>query len=431
MRIAKMNVAEFSVQLLLLLPVSFVSAAAVSYFVPRAGAIELEGECNHMQADVGHGGQLKVGSEDYNERIVQSQWEKQRRWTLVYKGRRKELYRSRISKLVLISVGAVAQVAATQVPVQWKTTTSFVGGVFVALGGYVKNRLITTEKVEQMVTSFYVAQAIKSEVYKYRAKCAPYNKNKKDSLMALRDNCSSLSKIGNDKRFFTMQKDNKPIPPDLNTKALYVDKRVKPRVEKFLIGRAKDMQRRGNLCSGIENALIGAGSVIGLSASQTQLPAFVTRVTNSLTGWAGAFTTISAAFANHHTKMKYEELAEEYFDTASQLREMVDRWPMNCNQAGDPGWDEQIAKMEDLIIGTTEEFAKKRSGNQDLTFDRPPQRASAEFAEKVWKPNVVCGDDESGSYPAIERATWLVENVEGMDMAAAKLKIMNEFPENF
>lgn len=50
MRIAKMNVAEFSVQLLLLLPVSFVSAAAVSYFVPRAGAIELEGECNHMQA---------------------------------------------------------------------------------------------------------------------------------------------------------------------------------------------------------------------------------------------------------------------------------------------------------------------------------------------------------------------------------------------
>ena len=55
-----------------------------------------------------------MGSEDYNERIVQSQWEKQRRWTLVYKGRRKELYRSRISKLVLISVGAVAVVEAAR-----------------------------------------------------------------------------------------------------------------------------------------------------------------------------------------------------------------------------------------------------------------------------------------------------------------------------
>ena len=50
MRIAKMNFAELSVQLLLLLPVSFVSAAAVSYFVPRAGAVELEGEGNHMKA---------------------------------------------------------------------------------------------------------------------------------------------------------------------------------------------------------------------------------------------------------------------------------------------------------------------------------------------------------------------------------------------
>ena len=113
------------------------------------------------------------------------------------------------------------------------------------------------------------------------------------------------------------------------------------------------------------------------------------------------------------------------------MREMVDLWPLNCNKAGDPGWDERIVKMEDLIISTTEEFAKKRSGNQDLTFNKPPQRASAEFVEKVWNPNVVCGDDVSGFYPAIDRATWLVENVEDMDMAAAKLQIMNEFAENF
>ena len=33
---------ELSFQMLLLLPVSFVSAAAVSYFVPRAGAVEVE-----------------------------------------------------------------------------------------------------------------------------------------------------------------------------------------------------------------------------------------------------------------------------------------------------------------------------------------------------------------------------------------------------
>lgn len=45
-----MNVAEMSLQMLLLMPVSFVSATAVAYFVPRAGAVELApAEGQHMQ----------------------------------------------------------------------------------------------------------------------------------------------------------------------------------------------------------------------------------------------------------------------------------------------------------------------------------------------------------------------------------------------
>jgi hypothetical protein len=46
----RMN-AEFSLQLLLLLPVSLVSAAAVSYFVPRAGATDYAVVADsHMEA---------------------------------------------------------------------------------------------------------------------------------------------------------------------------------------------------------------------------------------------------------------------------------------------------------------------------------------------------------------------------------------------
>ena len=41
--------AEFSLQLLLLLPVSFVSAAAVSYFMPRAGAVDNAVVAEHME----------------------------------------------------------------------------------------------------------------------------------------------------------------------------------------------------------------------------------------------------------------------------------------------------------------------------------------------------------------------------------------------
>ena len=46
----RMNVAEMSMKIMLLLPVSFVSATAVAYFVPRAGAVELApAEGQHME----------------------------------------------------------------------------------------------------------------------------------------------------------------------------------------------------------------------------------------------------------------------------------------------------------------------------------------------------------------------------------------------
>ena len=48
----RMNIAELSLQMMLLLPVSFVSAAAVSYFVPRAGAVEIEAD-GMAQMDAG------------------------------------------------------------------------------------------------------------------------------------------------------------------------------------------------------------------------------------------------------------------------------------------------------------------------------------------------------------------------------------------
>ena len=47
----RMHIAELSLRMLLLLPVSFVSAAAVSNFMPRAGAVKVTEECSaHMNA---------------------------------------------------------------------------------------------------------------------------------------------------------------------------------------------------------------------------------------------------------------------------------------------------------------------------------------------------------------------------------------------
>lgn len=316
------------------------------------------------------------------------------------------------------------QVAATQVPVGWKTTTTLAGGGLTALGGYIKNKMVRPEDVSQTVTSFYVAQALKSEVYKFRTRAFPYNKS--DRLEKLRKNCNEISSAnGHDRRFHVMKKDKKPIPPPMPTRREYFEKRLDPRIESFLRGKARKMEARGKFCSRVEDAFITAGAGIGFLSAQ-KLPAKLAAYVEGLTGWAAAFTVVSAAFANHHAKMKFEEIADDYFDTADQLEKIKDNWPMNCNKAGDPGWDEQIAICEELILSTTEEFAKKRTGNKELTFVKPKRRTSV----RTWNPEVICGNDETGGYTAKDRALWLVENKK-LGMKEAQQKVMEEFPDNF
>lgn len=383
--------------------------------------------------DLSHG-QIKSGTDFYNERIIQSQWEKHRRWALVNKIRKRNLLNARFAKLAFVSAGAVVQVAATQVPVAQKATYSLVGGILVGIGTYIKTNLLTENKVGNMVTSFYVSQAIKSEVIKYRASAGVYSKanvgSEDDAVQKLRERCGILSSNGDDKMFHTMKMDKKPVPQSMDTKYGYVENRIDFMINDYYVKKARMMERRGKLCSRIEDVLMGVGTLTGFAATQN-LPGVIMKFTDFLTGYAGAFTTVAAAFANHHAKMKFEVVTDQYYGAAEALRELKDTWPLRVENAGDPGWDEQVLKCENVIVSTVEEFAKARTGNDDLAFVKPKKNAPKKtFAEKVWNPDSICGNDESGSYPANEREAWLVEN-QSMTNEDARKKVMEEFPDSF
>jgi hypothetical protein len=418
-----MNFSDFTFQLLLLLPISLVSATAVALFVPRAGAVEIAED--QIAADVS-GAQINAGAELYVERIVQSQWEKQRRWSLVKKIRKRNIDLARVSKLGFVAVGAVAQVAATQVPEAYKTTVSFLGGACVGIGAYIKTNYLTSESVSDMVTSFYIAQSLKSEVMRFRSKAAPYNGNRNAALDTLRVACGQISRNGDDHKFHTMHKDAKPVPKPMHTKDDYIQNRLDVVINNLYVKEGLKLKKRGKLCSRIEDLLLYTGTVAGLGATQ-QLPAYLEKVFSSVTSWAGALTTVSAAFANHEAKTKYDEISEQYFDAADGLRELKDAWPLNVNKAGDPGWDDQINDCEDVILSTVELFAKTKTGNKDLKFTKPKRKKRK---EKKWNPNVVIGNDDIGIFKASERKKWLMDN-KGLSEAEAKSSIMTDYPSNF
>jgi len=405
-------------------------------FVPRAAAVEVPDD-GRLAPDPGQDPAFDGKNRDkfYNERVIQSQWEKQRRWAQLFQMQRKRLQFARYAKLSFISIGAIAQVAASQVPPQFKVATSFFGGACVGIGAYLKNQFITNQQVVDMVTSFYVSQAIKSEVSKFRAKVGPYKPqqaNGAKAVAALQEKCTFLSKLGTDRKFYKIQVDSKPAPLPMHTRESYIDLRIDRVVNNLYLKNARAMEKKGAFFSRCEDLLLGAGTCAGIGATQ-KFPVFLQKYVDVLMSWTGALTTISAAVAGMTAKMKYEEISNQYYDAAAQLTDLKDNWPRELTDCSVPGWDEHIQKCENIILSTVEEFARDRTGNKDMTFGKTKKKNASgkeKFGAKKWDPNVLVGKDGSGTYLASERVKWLMEN-KSMNKSEAQKQVMAEFPENF
>ena len=288
----------------------------------------------------------------------------------------------------------------------------------------------------KMVTSYSTSQAIKAEVYKFRAHVTPYGEfktNPDEALEILRERCNIISDSANDDKFFLTLPDSKAVPGPLDTIDAYLDNRLDRQMTHFYIKKGRKMMKRANFCGVCENVLLGLGTIAGVGGTAAaQLPTGVQQVLTGLSGWGGAFTAASTAFANHLAKQKFNDIAREYFEAAEDLQELKDTWPSKATESGSPNWENHVTKSEDVIQSTLEDWAKAASGKKELKLLKlqKPKSVKKDVAGMVWNPDIVCGTDESGFYPASARMQWLVDN-ESMTQKDAQNKVMKEFPDHF
>jgi len=430
------------IQWILLFSLAVVSAAAVSVLVPRAGTTRPDHKL-FPSADLGYDCSLedqnpttssKGTGDKHVERIVQSQWEKHRRWSLIASERKRMLEIGRISKLVLVSTGAVAQVASTQLPVQYKAFAKVFGGLCIGAGTYIKTKVITDEKMKKMVASFKTSQAIKAEVYKFRAQVGPYaygqlkNKPGEEALNLLRQRCSNFSRNTKDHKYYSTLPDSKPAPGSLDTIDEYIEKRIDRIVQHFYIKQARIMNKRATICSNCETTLLTL-AFLTTSIPTNLIPDVVQNVVTSISGWGVAFTTVSVAFANHLAREKFNDIADEYFRAAEELKDIKDTWPSKATMAGAPGWENKGIESENVIRQTIDKWEKVKTGQKDLPLQELTP-VKKDLSKMVWNPATICGADECGVYRASDRVEWLVDNTDMTQLDAQK-KVMSEFPANF
>lgn len=356
------------------------------------------------------------------EQTVQAQWDRHRRWAIVSNRRRIQIHRARVAKLFLLVTGALVQQLPDSFPLCGKYR-GWIGGLCVAAVPYLKNRMLQDEDVARMIKSSWTSQAIEAEVFKFRARAAEYSYFKTNPLVALhalRRRCYELTLAGReaDDLFDRTMPDDKPVPGWLNTAEEYIRERLDHQINEWYKKRAKQFDRRYDLCIICETPLL-VGAAIS-SFGKTLVPA--------LDGWCGFFTTAATAIGAHLAAQNYHEISQQYHTAAIKLEYIKETWPpVYAACSGSRAWEDNVKRTEAVIRSTVDEWAKAKSGDGGFV---PPKVKGDEEGPKKWDPDVVCGTDDTGFYLAVDRARWLVEN-KSMKEEEAQNKVMEEYPENF
>ena len=396
------------------------------------------------------------------------------RWYVTALKRRRSISFYQQLSVVLISAGAVLQTLSHQLTPPYEWISSLVAGACLGIAPFVTQQFLSHERINGWVASRATAEALKAEVFKFRAGVKPYDEDDSVEILALtatqileptvefdtfdRKNINTI--LGSPERFGTkkalgskMNKLSKYTnfdncnnfatsseihpPPDLKTtKEAYIEMRLKPQVECYFRRRARNLRRLTIVVKSIQHALSGASSGIAfiaarsrfLSANSSEPLTWLQSKLSNIGVWGAVMTTVAAAIGTQFATSKVDQVASEFRDAANEIERMVLVMTSKNIQTGTNEWENFVIDCEEIIADTYS--ALKVLGGPSKKAKVTIELENGEAIIRKWDPSAQCVDDKSGSHSAGDRAEWLMDN-KGYTADAAQSQVMKEFPDVF
>mmetsp|Transcript_17631 Transcript_17631/g.24806 ORF Transcript_17631/g.24806 Transcript_17631/m.24806 type:complete len:341 (+) Transcript_17631:191-1213(+) len=329
-----------------------------------------------------------------SEDKVQLLWDRYRRWNLVAKGSRADIERWRFIILLCTITGAVCTTLGTQLPSDIAWILSLFGGILLGYVPRIKQNYTSPQRVDEMVRTRTVAEAIKAEIFLYRTGITPYDKpgaatilmNKIDTID---DGVQDLRHL-----YILCPADGKPAPPPL-TREFYIELRVKKQITGYFRYEANLLANRGYRYAAIAKffsalaAFIGCvvGSSGGIesggrmavaqqqsySDSTTDMDAgqpvmmeqsFFLKVilfmSHYLGVWVAVLTTAAAAISTQMADAKPYETSALFSATAQHLEDVY----LALDDKAVPGttvWEEFVLECERTIAVQYKDWMTKKT----------------------------------------------------------------------
>lgn len=288
------------------------------------------------------------------DQIISDVWIRSKAWSSAANRFQKQLKNWRRRQLICIIAGsAMATAAATDLfglnaasgdsMAVGNRIISGCAAVALALVGFIQQNFLSLSQTESWPRARSVSEALKCEVYRFRAGASPYEVPPEQDVTTALQHLSSViaeeeDKVGDllpEVRFDEETADGVPGPmaPDD-----YIKSRLNDQIDAFYLPLARKNLHQAKTARGATLALALLGLVIAGFMSAGLLIAFG--------AWVAVLTTISAAVGSFSALSRYESLASLYAKQALSLDRLRTGW----RSGRYTDWSDFVNKCEETIL---------------------------------------------------------------------------------
>jgi len=229
------------------------------------------------------------------------------------------------------------------------------GAAIIALAAYFASQVLAGNREKIWIECRAAAESLKSAIYLYRAKAAPFDGQ--DRGVQLRQRVDQVLQQLKD---IVPRQSTPEADPSLNPLTVddYITERVDDQI-KWYEGRARDYQGEAGKFRNWVFALGAASVVLGVASTF-----------GAVSVWVAVIATITGALTAHVKNQRYQDLTAIYSTTAMRLRLLKSEWAESRKT------DTDQAERDAFLRRCEETMSLENGGWMALWSQRQPSQAS-------------------------------------------------------
>jgi conflict system pore-forming effector with SLATT domain/uncharacterized protein DUF4231 len=309
---------------------------------------------------------------------LENVWADYRRCAARSRSLKTALDKIRMWALVLVTLSGALGLLSSQVPEAWNPGRflAFLSALSAAIGAYITAQALSLGLEREWVLSRSIAEALKSEAFRYLARAQPYagarQTENDETLSQKAGEYRDRITLGSFLRLADTER-TKGMPEDWLTMDGYLQQRVHDQIGYFE-QKAEESSERGQR---LRTATIVLGAVaVVLGAAHgvyTELAGFA--------AWIPVVTSVSGAITTHLFSGRFQFLAESYETMVSRLNRLLETWervpaPDKAARAG-----EFVGRFEEILLVENKQWVAEFDKSADrAAVPQPAQYASVAAA---------------------------------------------------